>query len=71
MGNKMRTASERIAGAFQLIDDVLDGLRRGDGVRWGESMRETIDDAIRTYRQEVERMNEKVENLIAQYRPLD
>ena len=71
MGNKMRTASERIAGAFQIIDDVLDGLRRGDGVRWGESMRETIDDAIRTYRQEVERMNEKVENLIAQYRPLD
>ena len=71
MGNKMRTASERIAGAFQLIDDVLDGLRRGDGVRWGESMRETIDDASRTYRQEVERMNEKVEKLIAQYRPLD
>ena len=67
----MRTASERIAGAFQLIDDVLDGLRRGDGVRWGESMRETIDDAIRTYRQEVEKMDEKVENLIAQYRPLD
>ena len=71
MGNKMRTASERIAGAFQLIDEFFDGLRRGDGVRWGDSMRETIDDAIRTYRQEVERMNEKVEKLIAQYRPLD
>ena len=70
MGNKMRTASERIAGAFQLIDDVLDGLRRGDGVRWGDSMRETIDDAIRTYRQEVEKMDEKVENLIARYFPL-
>ena len=67
----MRTASERIAGAFQIIDDVLDGLRRGDGVRWGDSMRETIDDAIRTYRQEVEKMDEKVENLIAQYRPMD
>ena len=37
----------------------------------GESVLETIDDAIRTYRQEVERMNEKVEKLIAQYRPLD
>lgn len=67
----MKNTSRRIVGAFQIIDDVLDGLRRGDGVRWGESMRETIDDAIRTYRQEVERMNEKVEKLIAQYRPLD
>ena len=67
----MRTASERIAGAFQLIDDVLDGLRNGDGVRWGDSIRESIEEAIRTYRQEVERMDEKVENLIAQYRPLD
>ena len=71
MGNKMRTASERIAGAFQLIDDVLDGLRRGDGVRWGDSIRETIDEAIRTYKRKVEKMDEKVENLIAQYRPLD
>ena len=71
MGNKMRTASERIAGAFQLIDEVFDELKRCDGVRWGDSIRETIDEAIRTYRQEVERMNEKVENLIAQYRPLD
>ena len=42
MGNKMRTASERIAGAFQLIDEVFDELKRCDGVRWGESMRETI-----------------------------
>ena len=67
----MRNVSRRISGAFGFIDDVLDGLRRGDGVRWGESMRETIDDAIRTYRQEVDRMNEKVENLIAQYFPLD
>ena len=62
----MKTTSRRIVGAFQIIDDVLDGLRRGDGVRWGDSMRETIDDAIRTYRQEVEKMNEKVEKLIAQ-----
>ena len=67
MGNKMRTASERIAGAFQIIDDVLDGLRRGDGVRWGESMRETIDEAIRTYKRKVEKMDEKVEKLERNY----
>ena len=66
----MKTTSRRIVGAFQIIDDVFDGLRRGDGVRWGDSMRETIDDAIRTYRQEVEKMDEKVENLIARYFPL-
>ena len=39
----MKTTSRRIVGAFQIIDDVLDGLRRGDGVRWGESVRETIE----------------------------
>ena len=67
MGNKMRTASERIAGAFQIIDDVLDGLRRGDGVRWGDSIRETIDEAIRTYKRKVEKMDEKVEKLVRNY----
>lgn len=61
----MKTTSRRIVGAFQIIDDVLDGLRRGDGVRWGDSIRETIDEAIRTYKQEVEKMNEKVEKLAA------
>ena len=39
----MKTTSRRIVGAFQIIDDVLDGLRRGDGVRGGESVRETIE----------------------------
>ena len=63
----MRTASERTAGAFQLIDEVFDGLRRGDGVRWGESVRETIDEAILTYKREVEKMNEKVEKLERNY----
>ena len=63
----MKTTSRRIASAFQIIDDVLDGLRRGDGVRWGDSVRETIDEAIRTYRQEVEKMNEKVEKLERAY----
>ena len=67
----MRTASERIAGAFQLIDEVFDELKRCDGVRWGESVRETIEEDIRTYKRKVEKMDEKVENLIAQYRPLD
>mgnify|MGYP003528518059 FL=1 len=60
----MKTTSRRIASAFQIIDDVLDGLRRGDGVRWGDSIRETIDEAIRTYKREVEKMNEKVDNLV-------
>ena len=50
MGNKMRTASERIAGVFQLIDEVFDELKRCDGVRWGESVRETIEEDIRTYK---------------------
>ena len=63
----MRTASERIVGAFQLIDEVFDELRRGDGVRWGESVRETIDEAIRSYKHGVEKMNEKVEKLERAY----
>lgn len=65
-GWKMRTASRRIVGAFQLINEVLDGLRHGDGVRWGDSIRETIDEAICTYKLEAEKMNEKVEKLKAQ-----
>ena len=63
----MRTASERIAGALQIIDDVLDGLRRGDGVRRGESVGEIIDEAIRTYKRKVEKMDEKVEKLVRNY----
>ena len=63
----MRTVSRRIVGAFQLIDEILDGLRHGDGVRWGDSIRETIDEAIRTYKREVEKMNEKVSELERNY----
>ena len=59
----MRSTSRRIVGACKLIGEVLDELRRGEGVRWGESVRETIDEAIRTYKREVEKMNEKVEKL--------
>ena len=63
----MITASRRIADAFGIIGEIFDELRRGDGVRWGDSIRETIDEAIRTYRQEMERMNEKVEKLERNY----
>ena len=60
----MRTASERIADAFQLINEVFDELERGDGVRWGDSIRETIDEAIRTYKRNVEKLDEKVTSLV-------
>ena len=63
----MRTVSRRLADAFGIIGEIFDELRRGDGVRWGDSIRETIDEAIRTYKREVEKMDEKVENLIAQF----
>ena len=63
----MRTASRRIASAFQLIVEVLGELRRGDGVRWGDSIQEPIDEAIRTYKREVEKINEKVEKLERAY----
>ena len=63
----MRTASERIVGAFRLIDEVFDELKRGDGVRWGDSIRETIDEAIRTYKRKAEKMDEKVEKLMHDY----
>mgnify|MGYP001154913380 CR=1 FL=1 len=63
VGEEMRKVSRRLVGAFQLIDEILDGLRHGDGVRWGDSIRETIDEAIRTYKSEVEKMDEKVEKL--------
>lgn len=71
----MRNAGRRIANAFGFIGEVFDDLSYVEDA-WnacgcGESVRETLDEAIRTYRQEVEKMNEKVENLIAQYHPLD
>ena len=71
----MKTTSRRISNAFEFIGGVFDDLTYVDDA-WnacgcGDSMRERIDEAIHTYRQEVEKMNEKVENLIAQYSPLD
>lgn len=63
----MKTTSRRIVGAFGIIGEIFDGLRRGDGVRWGDSIQETIDEAIRTYKREVDKMNEKVEKLERAY----
>ena len=67
----MTTTFWTIKGLFGLIGEIFDELSHADRA-WnacgcGESMRETIDEAIRTYRQEVERMNEKVENLERPY----
>ena len=66
----MKTTPWTIKGLFGLIGEIFDELFHADRA-WkacgcGESVRETIDEAIRTFRREVEKMNEKVENLIAQ-----
>ena len=66
----MKTTPWTIKGAFGLIGEIFDELSHADRA-WkacgcGESVRETIEEAIRTYKCEVEKMNEKVENLIAQ-----
>lgn len=51
----MKTTSYRIKGGFGLIGEVLDELSHADrawnACGWGESVRETIGEAIRTYRQ--------------------
>ena len=65
----MKTTSWTIKGAFGLIGEISDELSHAEKA-WlacgcGESVRETIDEAIRTYKQEVEKMDEKVEKLVA------
>lgn len=67
----MRNAGRRIADAFGFIGGVFDDLSYVEDA-WnacgrGDSLRETIGEAIRTYRQEVEKMNEKVEKLERNY----
>lgn len=67
----MTTTPWTIKGLFGLIGEIFDELSHADRA-WkacgcGESVRETIDEAIRAYRQEVERMNEKVEKLERAY----
>lgn len=66
----MKTTSWTIKGGFGIIGEIFDELSHADRA-WnecgcGEPVRETIGEAIRTYKCEVEKMNEKVENLIAQ-----
>ena len=67
----MRNAGRRIANAFGFIGEVFDDLSYVEDA-WNacgcvDSLRETINEAIRTYRQEVEKMNEKVEKLERAY----
>ena len=67
----MTTTPWTIEGAFGLIGEIFDELSHAEKA-WlacgcGESMRETIDEAIRTYKREVEKMNEKVEKLISNF----
>lgn len=60
----MRTISWRIVGAFGLIDECFNELKHGESVRWGDSTRETFDDAIRTYKRCVEKIDEKISKLL-------
>ena len=67
----MRNAGRRIANAFGFIGEVFDDLSYVEDA-WnacgrGDSLRETINEAIRTYKCEVEKMNEKVEKLERKY----
>lgn len=67
----MKTPFWTIKGVFGLINEVFEELSH-DEEAWlacgvGESVRETIDEAIRTYKSEVEKMNEKVEKLERAY----
>lgn len=66
----MKTTNWTIKGAFGIIGEIFDELSHADRA-WkacgcGESVREKIDEAILTYKREVEKMNEKVEKLKAQ-----
>lgn len=53
--------------AFGFIGKVFDELSHADrawnACGWGESVHERIDEAILTYKHEVEKMNEKVEKM--------
>ena len=67
----MKTTPSTIKGAFGLIGEILDELSHAEEA-WlacgcGESKREMIAEAIRTYKSEVEKMNEKVEKLERAY----
>ena len=67
----MRTTSRRIADAFEFIGEVFDDLayveEAWNACGCGDSMCERIYEAIRAYKREVARMNEKVEKLERNY----
>ena len=67
----MTTTPWTIKGLFGLIGEIFDELSHAEKA-WlacgcGESVRETIEEAIRTYKCEVEKMNEKVFELERNY----
>ena len=70
----MQTMIWTINGLFGLIGEIFDELYHAEEARLvcgcGESKRETIDEAISTYKREVEKMNEKVEHLKAKLQQL-
>lgn len=56
----MKTTTGTIRGAFGIIGEIFDELSHADRA-WracgcGESVREAIDEAIRTYKREVEKL---------------
>ena len=63
----MTTTIWKIKGAFGIIGEIFDELSHADSAwnacGWGESVRETIDEAILTYKSEVEKINEKIDKL--------
>ena len=70
----MQTTIWTINGLFGLIGEIFDELSHAEEA-WiacgcGESKRETINEAINTYKREVEKMNDKVENLKAKLQQL-
>ena len=70
----MQTTTWTIHGLFGLIGEIFDELSHAEEAQLvcgcGESKRDTIDESIRTYKREVEKMNEKVENLKAKLQQL-
>ena len=70
----MQTTIWTINGLFGLIGEIFDELYHAEEARlvcgFGESKHETIGEAISTYKHEVEKMNEKVENLKAKLQQL-
>lgn len=67
----MKTTSWTIKGGFGIIGEIFDELSHAEEA-WnacglGEPMSETIEEAIRTYKREVEKMNEKVKKLERAY----